>query len=150
MKNLEIDQTQLAAEAGRTVEAITSGMSPKDAKDFQKSEYLWGLMNSIMADMMTQQSMTYLRAIAKGDPLPNEVSDEPETEEGEDVPEKEATPDVEADLEGSAEEDTTPEAELESETVEETAEEGSAPETEETPEVEEPASETEEDEPESK
>jgi trigger factor len=80
-ENLEIDQEQLAAETGRTVDVITRGMSPKEAKDFQKSGNLWNLMNSIMADMMTQKSMSYIRAIAKGDPLPGIENDEAEDEE---------------------------------------------------------------------
>ena len=79
-ENLKIDQQQLAAEAGRTMEMVTRGMSPKDAKDFQKSEYLVSLVNSIMADMMSQASVNYLRAIAKGDPLPVEESEEAEVE----------------------------------------------------------------------
>lgn len=94
IEKLEVDQEQLAAEAGRTVDIITQGMTPKDAKEFQKSGNIWNLMNSIMADMMTQQSMAYLRAIAKGDPLPGEDSDEFETENEEEASET-GTPEAE-------------------------------------------------------
>jgi len=41
IEKLEVDQERLAAEAGRTVDVITQGMTPKDAKDFQKSGNLW-------------------------------------------------------------------------------------------------------------
>jgi len=116
-ENLKIDQQQLAAEAGRTMEMVTRGMSPKDAKDFQKSEYLVSLVNSIMADMMSQASMNYLRAIAKGDPLPVEESDEVEAETEAEVeaeaPEAEVISDQTSQLE-TAEEAPAPEAEADS------------------------------------
>ncbi len=88
-ENLKIDQQQLAAETGRTMEMITRGMTPKDAKDFQKSQYLMSLVNSIMADMMTQTSMNYLRAIAKGDPLPGEAEEETEAGDNAETPKNE-------------------------------------------------------------
>ncbi len=135
IENLEIDQELLAAEAGRTVETITSGMSPKDAKNFQKSEYLWGLMNSIMADMMTQQSMAYLRAIAKGDPLPTAEDDQSEIEEGEVVLESKATLETELAPIDITEDETASENETEPETTEEVP----TPEVEENPVEDEPA-----------
>ncbi|HBX70783.1 MAG TPA: trigger factor [Chloroflexi bacterium] len=91
-ENLQIDPQQLAAEAGRTMEIVTRGMSPKDTKEFQKSDYLSSLVNSIMADMMTRKSMNYLRAVAKGDPLPEEETEESDTAEAQETPEAEATP----------------------------------------------------------
>jgi len=155
LEELEIDQEQLAAETGRTVDIITRGMTPKDAKDFQKSGNLWNLMNSIMADMMTQQSMAYLRAVAKGEPWP------PETEEGEELLDTEGsepevleteTPEVEAEdeaeviLEETPEEESVPEETEEPESSEETTD----PEVDESPKEEETISEeTEENEPES-
>jgi trigger factor len=146
LEELEIDQEQLAAETGRTVDIITRGMSPKDAKDFQNSGNVWNLMNSIMADMMTQQSMAYLRAVAKGDPWPPETDEESEIEESEEV----------AEIEVNAEAETTPKEILEEGTVSEeteepeTSEETTETEKEEAPEEEEATStETEEDEPES-
>jgi outer membrane biosynthesis protein TonB len=152
LEELEIDQQQLAAETGRTVDIITRGMTPKDAKDFQKSGNLWNLMNNIMADMMTQQSMAYLRAVAKGEPWPPETDDEPETEEGEEaseseVPETETSVEAEAGTEEAPEEEAAPEEVAEPETPEE----DETPEAEEKPEPEdaEPASETEENGPES-
>ena len=79
IEKLEVNQEQLASETGRTMDIITRGMTPKDAKEFQQSSNIWNLMNSIMADMMTQQSMQYIRAIAKGDPLPGAESDDSES-----------------------------------------------------------------------
>jgi FKBP-type peptidyl-prolyl cis-trans isomerase (trigger factor) len=120
LEEFEIDQEQLAAETGRTVEIITRGMTPKDAKDFQKSGNLWNLMNSIMADMMTQKSMAYLRAVAKGDPWPPETGEESEIEEDETAAEIEVsetddleteTPEVKAEVEAEAILEETPEEE---------------------------------------
>ena len=139
IENLEVDQEQLAAEAGRTVEVITQGMTPKDAKDFQKSGNLWNLMNSIMADMMTQQSMAYLRAIAKGDPLPEKEGDKTETEEVETTLEAEGIPDEEKSDEPL---DTSDQEEPESE------EDASTSDTEGKLEEEEPESEIDKDDPE--
>ena len=133
VENLEIDQQQLAAEAGRTMEMITQGMTPKDQKDFQKSNYLMSLVNSIMADMMTQQSMNYLRAIAKGDPLPGEEDEEIDSEEEQDAEEIEATIETE----------DTPEEEVVSEDENEVIEP-----VEETPSVEDESETEEENEPE--
>lgn len=143
IEELEINQEQLASETGRTVDAITSGMTPKDAKDFQQSGNLWNLMNSIMADMMTQQSMAYLRAIAKGDPLPGDESDETENEDGSDAQETEA-----AAVETAPEDTTAKGAEetIAEEKVEpDNQEEDSSSEVDETLETEEVASETEKD-----
>ncbi len=122
VENLEVDQQLLAAEAGHTMNVITRGMTPKDIKKLRKSAYLQGLMNSITANMMTQQSTAYLRAIARGEPLPGAESNEPETEEGEEASDTEVTLEAEA----------VPE-----ETIEK---EASIPEAEETPEDDEPAS----------
>ncbi len=144
LENLEINQEQLAAETGRTMNIITRGMSPKDAKDFQKSGNLWNLMNSIMADMMTQQSMAYLRAIAKGDPLPVAESDESEIEDGTEPSETEAAVELETAPEETPEAAAVPEEEIEPQTTEE----DSSLEVVETPEEDEPASETEENDPE--
>jgi trigger factor len=111
-ESLQIDQQQLAAETGRTMEMITRGMTPKDAKDFQQSQYLMSLVNSIMADMMTQESMNYLRAIAKGDPLPGETEEETDTEETENIQEGEsASEEVLEETEIKVEEIPTPEVE---------------------------------------
>jgi trigger factor len=146
IEELEIDQEALAAETGRTVEIITQGMTPKDAKEFQKSDNLWNLMNSIMADMMTQQSMAYLRAIAKGDPLPNEESDEAEVEEGTENIEVEASEEIGAAPVETTEIEAVPDEETETE--EEVAlDEGEISSEEES--EEEPASETKDDDPES-
>lgn len=89
-----------------------------------------------MADMMTQQSMAYLRAIAKGDPLPNAESDETEAEEGDEPVEIEAI--LEADT--ATEETPEEEAELVDETETEITEEVPAPKEEETSKENEPTS----------
>jgi hypothetical protein len=110
IEKLEINQERLASETGRTVDIITRGMTPKDAKEFQQSGNLWNLMNSIMADMMTQQSMQYLRAIAKGDPLPGsesvdaEIEDSAKIQESDSIAVEDSLVDSTQDSEGSEEE----------------------------------------------
>jgi trigger factor len=147
IEDLQIDQEQLAAETGRTVDIITSGMTPKDAKDFQQSGYLVSLVNNIMADMLTQKSAAYLRAIAKGDPLPDEESDEPETEEAEETVEVEGSSEEIPEPEAKRAEDTL-EADINSEEAADPKIEQEEPQEEETPEDEEPPDETEEEAPE--
>jgi trigger factor len=144
IENLEVDQEQLAAETGRTVDIITQGMTPKDAKEFQKSGNLLNLMNSIMVDLMTQKSMEYLRAIAKGDPIPEEDADEgtaqssDELEETIDTSEKQKS---ESNLEAEAvSEETVSEEPAENPKTDaiqtDTIEEDSSPDAEENPEEE--------------
>ena len=81
-EEIKIDQEKLNSQANQTVEMITSRMSPKEAKDFHKSEYLANLVNNMVADMMTQKTMQYLRAVAQGEPWPpvEEAASEAETE----------------------------------------------------------------------
>jgi trigger factor len=148
IEKLEINQEQLAAETGRTVDIITRGMSPKDAKDFQQSGNLWNLMNSIMADMMTQQSMQYLRAIAKGDPLPGAESEESEDEDSDEVQETDITV-VEDSLKDSTDDSESSEEEnIEDEDVSDKQEENSSSEVDQTLPDEKDNPDTEEDDPE--
>jgi trigger factor len=79
-ENIQIDQEKLNSQASRTVELITSRMSRKEAKDFHKSDYISNLVNNMVADMMTQKTMQYLRAVAKGEPWPPEEETEPVAE----------------------------------------------------------------------
>ena len=81
-EEIKIDQEKLNSQANQTVELITSRMSPKEAKDFHKSEYLANMVNNMVADMVTQKTMQYLRAVAKGEPWPpvEEIASEVETE----------------------------------------------------------------------
>jgi len=143
VEDLQIDQQQLASETGRTMEMITRGMTPKDAKDFQQSQYLMSLVNSIMADMMTQESMNYLRAIAKGDPLPGEAEEETETEEVLATEENEITQESE-----TASEETSEKTFTEDETEAEATEEIPTPGVAEVSEADESATEAEEETPE--
>jgi trigger factor len=135
VENFQIDQDQLNAQARQTVQLLTSRMTPKEAKDFQQSEYLSNMVNSMVADMMTQKTMDYLRAVAQGQPWPPED----ESEERERKEETDAVPVSEVD-EGVGEE-----AESQSEIEEEVPQEE-----EKTPEDAETTPETEEDTPEDK
>ena len=79
-ENIQIDQEKLNSQANQTVELITSRMSRKEAKDFHRSDYISNLVNNMVADMMTQKTMQYLRAVAKGEPWPPEEEAEPVAE----------------------------------------------------------------------
>ena len=71
-EDIQTDPDMVQAEMGRTFQAISSSMSPNDAKKFAKSDYLPSLANNIVADLLTQATMNYLRATAKGEPWPPE------------------------------------------------------------------------------
>ena len=82
IEEIEIDQDQVQAETGRTIEAIASSMTPNEAKKFAKSAYVPNLYTNIIADMTTRSTMDFLRATAKGEPWPpeDETKDEAEGE----------------------------------------------------------------------
>jgi trigger factor len=102
VEQLQINQTQLAVETNRTIQAITQGTTPKETKNLYKDEYLYNLVNGIMSDMLIQQSVAYLRAVAKGDPLPNAGRDEPEIEAEQDTLESAAAPEADSASEAPA------------------------------------------------
>jgi trigger factor len=76
LEEIKPDPEKVQSETGRTVDAIASSMSPKEAKKFVKSAYIPNLINNIAADMITQTTMDYLRATAKGEPWPV-IEDQP-------------------------------------------------------------------------
>jgi trigger factor len=76
LEEIKPDPDKVQSETGRTVDAIASSMSPKEAKKFVKSAYIPNLINNIAADMITQTTMDYLRATAKGEPWPV-IEDQP-------------------------------------------------------------------------
>lgn len=116
-EELKADEDQLAAEFGRMIEIITRNMSPKEIKKFQQSAYTTSLVGSIYIDMITSKTLAYLRAIAKGDPLPDEAENG-EEDETDDAPEAvETAPEAEAE---PAPEDGDPEAEPEADPAPET------------------------------
>ena len=67
-EEIQADPERVQAEMGRTVQAISSSMTPKEAKKFANSQYIPSLATNIVADMLTQTTMDYLRATAKGEP----------------------------------------------------------------------------------
>jgi trigger factor len=69
------DPAMVQTETMRTVESISSSMTPNEAKKFTKSTYIPNLINNIAADLTTRTTMDYLRAIAKGEPWPPEAED---------------------------------------------------------------------------
>jgi trigger factor len=107
MEEIKVDPEILTAQAERTFNAVTRGMTPKDVQDLQKRGYTSALVYNINADLLTQKTMEYLRAIAKGEPLPEE-NNEPEEGAGEEIPGAEAAPE-EAAPTGTPEAVTVPE-----------------------------------------
>ena len=79
-EKIQADPDQVQEEMGRTVQAISSTMTPNDAKKFAKSEYIPSLASNIVADLLTQKTMVYLRATAKGEPWPPEIHGESDSE----------------------------------------------------------------------
>ena len=122
-ENLQIDEQQLEIRSGQILQYITRDMNRKELAKFQKSAYVSSLVGSIYTDMMTEKTIQYLRAIAKGDPIPGEEDEETDTapEAVEDTPEAESSPEAEAAPEGG-------EADAEPEEAPETPESAPAPE----------------------
>jgi FKBP-type peptidyl-prolyl cis-trans isomerase (trigger factor) len=104
IEDIQIDQEKVQAETGRTISAISSSMTPNEAKKFARSNYVPNLITNIAADMTTQTTMEFLRATAKGEPWPPEedvqeedMDEGPSEEDGqseEAAPEEEPTSDA--------------------------------------------------------
>jgi trigger factor len=113
-EEIQADPEGVQLETRRTVDAISSSMTPNEAKKFTKSAYIPNLMGNILVDMVTQKTMDYLRATAKGEPWPSE-EDQPEEEMGEEQPTEEVQADGEstneAEVELLAEDDPSVKAE---------------------------------------
>lgn len=78
---IKIDQERVQSETFRTFDALSSQMTPNEAKKLTKSRFLPNLMTNITMDLTTQTTMDFLRATAKGEPWPPE-EEKPEDEEG--------------------------------------------------------------------
>jgi trigger factor len=120
-ENIEADPEKVGVEMDRTLQAISSTMTPNDAKKFAKSDYVPSLASNIVADMLTQRTMEFLRATSKGEPWPSEEekteeagidSDGSETESAE--LESDASPEGKAETEENVEEEPVEENEIES------------------------------------
>jgi len=66
-EEIKADPDQLEVEMGKTVQAISSNLTPNEAKKFAKSEYMPSLVSNVVADLLTQSTMEFLRASAKGE-----------------------------------------------------------------------------------
>lgn len=95
LEGIQTDPEKVQDEMGRTMQAISSTMTPNDAKKFAKSDYLPSLASNIVADMLTQRTIEYLRATAKGEKWPvetetveSEVKDEQLAKEAEGKPDE--------------------------------------------------------------
>jgi trigger factor len=125
------DPGMVQAEMVRTVDAISSSMTPNEAKKFTKSTYIPNLINNIAADLTTRTTMDYLRATAKGEPWPpvtDEPVDENSQEESAEIIQADVEPidkDVETHQEAEAvDEEETPEIPETVEVVEDEAKTG--------------------------
>ena len=67
-EEIEADPDRVKVEMGRTLQAFASTMTPNDAKKLASSEYIPSITSNIVADMLTQSTMDFLRATAKGEP----------------------------------------------------------------------------------
>ncbi len=106
VEDLQIDPEQLDAKLKGTISVATKNLSSKDAKKYTTKEFVSALSARITEEMLIEKAAEYLRAIAKGELLPEE-SGEPEDEGGEAQPEEDAQPE-----ETSQESDSTSEAEV--------------------------------------
>lgn len=106
--------------------SITQDMTPKQVKDMQKGGQMANLITNIAADLTLRQTVLYLSAIAKGEPLPDpnenpEAEAETEISGGEAAPEEQDAPEISEATETTEEESAA--AEGDSEPEEETSEE---------------------------
>jgi len=131
-EEIKADPDTVNQEVDRTFEAIASSMTPNEAKKLARSNYIPALASNIITDMLTQTTMDYLRATAKGEPWPPVV--EEADEDG--VENESPTEDEPAALDGESadpETDTQIEADTNTDEIEPEPEEDSAQETEEHP-----------------
>jgi len=75
-ENIEVEQEELQTETLRTMDSLAHTLSEKEARQLNNREVFSNLVGSIMADMLTQQSIERLRKIASG-----QLEEEPEVEE---------------------------------------------------------------------
>jgi trigger factor len=66
-EEIQPDPEMVQSEMGRTFEAISSSMTPNDAKKLAKSGYIPSLASNIVADLLTTTTVEYLRATARGE-----------------------------------------------------------------------------------
>lgn len=108
-----------------TISSVTANMTPQQVKDLQKGGQIANLITNIAADMTLRQTVEYISAIAKGEPMP-EADEDPESEvdveAGEDTPESEIASEEVADSEETTPEES-PSEEAETEPEEEQSEE---------------------------
>jgi len=84
------DAEKLSRTTEEAIEVITSDMTPKQVKDWEKGGKLANLLTNITADLTLRKTVEYLVAIAKGEPLPEaEAQVENETPIEETEPESE-------------------------------------------------------------
>ena len=96
-EEIEIDQQRVQSETFRTIDAISSQMSPNEAKKLTKSRFIPNLMSNITVDLTTQKTLDFLRAIAKGEPWPPEeesTEEAGESKESEELETEEEAGDV--------------------------------------------------------
>ncbi len=101
IEDIQADEKVFSETTNRTIQNVTSGMTPKQVKDLQKDGRMASLITNIAADMTLQKTIDYLVATAKGEPWPK-VEDQPK-EDVEDQSKEETTPEEAIQTETSAE-----------------------------------------------
>jgi trigger factor len=71
-EEIKADPEKISAEMGKTVQAISRDMTPNEAKKFVQSDYIPSITSNIVADMVTQSTIDFLLATAKGENWPTE------------------------------------------------------------------------------
>jgi len=94
------------------ISSVTADLTPKQVKELQKEGKLSNLITNIAADMTLRQTVEYLCAIAKGEPLPlpdPEAEDQDQGEAGEEIPDAVAgtAPDAEVTAQAASPTETT-------------------------------------------
>jgi len=99
------------------LDSVTADLTPKQVKDMQKGGQLANLITNIAADLTLRQTVEYLVAIAKGEPLPSPTDDAEaaaDAEVGEKIPEADTAPNESQPTQTTQEESPTEEVEQES------------------------------------
>ncbi|MFH1632474.1 MAG: hypothetical protein ABIG63_00485, partial [Chloroflexota bacterium] len=91
VEDLQIDLEQLDAKLKGTISVATKNLSSKDAKKYTTKEFVSALSARITEEMLIEKAAEYLRAITKGELIPEE-SGEPEDAGGEAQPEDDTQP----------------------------------------------------------
>jgi FKBP-type peptidyl-prolyl cis-trans isomerase (trigger factor) len=109
-EDIQVDPEELQEETDRVMETLREVLSPDEAQKLDESDRYSNVLSNVWIDMVNHKTIERLRAIAKGEALPEIVSEEPLEEDleaekanGVDIPQKSEEPSMETQSESSAE-----------------------------------------------